>query len=380
MKDYRIMATTTFGLESVVKREVLALGYEDAAVSDGFVEYTGDAQAIVKSNLWLRCADKVLIVLGRFQAVTFEQLFDNVYNIDWDRLLPEDAHFVVTGKSIKSTLSSVPACQSVAEKAVIKKLQTKYHIAHFPKTGAEYTIQVALLKNTVTVTLNTSGPSLHKRGYRVEQVAAPLKETMAAALIMLSYWKPDRILLDPCCGSGTIPIEAALIGKNIAPGLYRSFAAEKWEFIDNTLWKEARKEARLAIKQDAELKIYASDINKNAVAMTIHNAENAGVEDCITAEQIPFNKLTLPADYGVCISNPPYAERMGKLSDVERLYRDMGRLFRANKTWSAYFITSHEGFEALYGKKADKKRKLFNGNVKTDYYQYFGKRPEKSNK
>ena len=309
--------------------------------------------------------------------MTFEDLFQGVNSIKWENLMPENAKFVVTGKSFKSQLSSVPACQSISEKAVIKAMQRKYKIAHFPKDGDEYTIQVALLKDIVTVTLNTSGPSLHKRGYRVQQVMAPLKETMAAALIMLSYWKPDRVLLDPCCGSGTIAIEAALIAKNIAPGLMRHFAAEKWDFIDKELWKKERREARLAIKQDFQPKIYGSDINANAVKMSMENADNAGVGDCIKFAQIPFNKLKLPCNYGVCISNPPYAERMGNLNDVERLYRDMGKLFNHNKTWSTYFITSHEGFEKLYGRRADKKRKLFNGNVKTDYYQFYGERPPK---
>ena len=356
MEKFRIMATTTFGLEAVAKREITDLGFEDITVSDGYVEFSGTAEDVVKANLWLRTADKILIVLNRFKAMTFEDLFQG------ENLMPENAKFVVTGKSFKSQLSSVPACQSISEKAVIKAMQRKYKIAHFPKDGDEYTIQVALLKDIVTVTLNTSGPSLHKRGYRVQQVMAPLKETMAAALIMLSYWKPDRVLLDPCCGSGTIAIEAALIAKNIAPGLMRHFAAEKWDFIDKELWKKERREARLAIKQDFQPKIYGSDINANAVKMSMENADNAGVGDCIKFAQIPFNKLKLPCNYGVCISNPPYAERMGNLNDVERLYRDMGKLFNHNKTWSTYFITSHEGFEKLYGRRDDKKRKLININ------------------
>lgn len=379
MENFRIQATTTFGLEAVVKREIENLGFENIKVSDGYVEYTSDYRGIVKSNLWLRSADKVLLVLGKFEAVTFEELFDQTFELPWDELIPKDANFVVTGKSFKSTLSSVPACQSIVEKAIIKKLQTRYDIRRFPKTGAEYTIQTALLKNTVTITLNTSGPSLHKRGYRHGQVIAPLKETMAAALIQLSYWKKDRVFLDPCCGSGTLPIEAAMIGRNIAPGLNRKFASENWDFIPKGLWTEERKSAYSVIDYETELKIYASDINAHAIEIAKQNAENAGVDDSIIFKQIPFNKLKLPGDYGVCVSNPPYAERMGNLEDVERLYTDMGKLFKTNKTWSAYFITSHEGFEKLYGKKADKKRKLFNGNVKTDFYQYFGERPPKTN-
>lgn len=377
MNKIKLRATTTFGLEAVAKREIEKLGFTDIKVSDGYVEYTADYRGIVQSNLWLRTTDKVLLVIGEFEAVTFEELFDNTFDLPWTDLIPKDGNFIVTGKSFKSTLSSVPACQSITEKAIIKKLQTKYDIRRFPKTGAEYTVQVSLLKNKVTITLNTSGPSLHKRGYRHGQVIAPLKETMAAALIELSYWKKDRIFLDPCCGSGTLPIEAAMIGRNIAPGLSRKFAAEDWDFIPKELWQEERKKAYSAIDYDCELQIYGSDINAHAVDIAKVNAENAGVDDCIIFRQIPFNKLKLMGDYGVCVSNPPYAERMGNLDDVERLYTDMGKLFKANKTWSTYFITSHEGFEKLYGRKADKKRKLFNGNVKTDYYQYFGERPPK---
>lgn len=377
MNNYTIQLTCSFGLEAVLRREAVRLGFENISVSDGYVEFIGDFNDIAKANIGLRTADKVLLVIGRFQAVTFEQLFDMTYELPWTDIIPKDANFIITGKSFKSTLSSVPACQSIVEKAVIKKLQTKYNISRFPKTGAEYTIQAALLKNTVTITLNTSGPSLHKRGYRRGQVIAPLKETMAAALIELSCWRKDRIFLDPCCGSGTIPIEAAMIGRNIAPGIMRKFAAESWDFIPPEIWKKARKNAYAAIDYDTQLRIYGSDINSHAIEISRVNAENAGVDDCIEFECIPFNKLKLNGDYGVCISNPPYGERMGNLDDVERLYRDMGRLFRNNDTWSAYFITSHEGFEKLYGKKSDKKRKLFNGNVKTDYYQYFGKRPPK---
>lgn len=377
MNKIKLRATTTFGLEAVAKREIENLGFSDIKVSDGYVEYITDYRGIVQSNLWLRTADKILMVIGEFEAVTFEELFDNTFALPWTNLIPKDGNFIITGKSFKSTLSSVPACQSITEKAIIKKLQTKYDIKRFPKTGAEYTVQVSILKNKVTLTLNTSGPSLHKRGYRHGQVIAPLKETMAAALIELSYWKKDRIFLDPCCGSGTLPIEAAMIGRNIAPGLSRKFASEEWDFIPKELWQDERKKAYSAIDYECKLQIYGSDINAHAVEIAKVNAENAGVDDCITFRQIPFNKLRLMGDYGVCVSNPPYAERMGNLADVERLYTDMGKLFKTNKTWSTYFITSHEGFEKLYGRKADKKRKLFNGNVKTDYYQYFGERPPK---
>lgn len=377
-KNFRIQATTTFGLEAVVKREAADLGFKNITVCDGAVEFDGGFEEVARANLWLRCADKILIVMNRYKAVTFEELFDGAFEVPWDKWLPADAHFVITGKSVKSQLSSVPACQSIVEKAVIKRLQTIYDIKHFEKSGAEYSIQAALLKDEVTLTLNTSGPSLHKRGWRTDAVIAPLKETMAAALVMLSFWKRDRVLMDPCCGSGTILIEAAMIARNIAPGLSRKFAAEKWQIMPQEIWKSARKDAYSKIDTDFTPTIYGSDIDKKAIEIAKENAINAGVDDCMSLKHIPFNKLHLPCHYGICISNPPYAERMGELRQVEQLYRDMGRLFLADKTWSAYFITSHEGFEKLYGKRCDKKRKLYNGNVKIDYYQFYGERPPKT--
>lgn len=377
MTKIKLAATTTFGLEAVVKREVQNLGFENISASDGCVNFTGDFETLIKANLNLRSADRVMWVLAEFKAETFEELFQGVKKINWGDIFPKDAHFIVTGKSIKSTLSSVPACQSVAEKAVIEKLKEKYKVERFEKSGAVYKIQIALLKDMVTVSMDTSGAGLHKRGYRENQVAAPLKETLAAALIDLSYYKKDRILLDPTCGSGTIAIEAAMRSRNIAPGLMRKFAAEQWEIIDSKLWKTARAEAYSKIDVDFMPTIYASDIDPRAIETAKHNASLAGVDDCIYFDNKPLNEVRLPGEYGVCICNPPYAERMGELDEVEQLYRDMGKLFRADKTWSVYVITSHEGFEKLYGARADKKRKLFNGNVKTDYYQFYGARPPK---
>lgn len=377
MTKIKLAATTTFGLEAVVKREVQNLGFENISAADGHVNFTGDFSTLIKANLNLRSADRIMWVLAEFRAETFEELFQGVKKINWGDIFPKDAHFIVTGKSIKSTLSSVPACQSVAEKAVIEKLKEKYKVERFEKSGAVYKIQVALLKDIVTVSIDTSGAGLHKRGYRENQVAAPLKETLAAALIDLSYYRKDRILLDPTCGSGTIAIEAAMRSRNIAPGLMRKFASEQWEVIDSKLWKEARAEAYSKIDVDFMPTIYASDIDPRAIETAKHNASLAGVDDCIYFSNKPLNEVVLPGDYGVCICNPPYAERMGELKEVEQLYMDMGKLFRADKTWSVYVITSHEGFEKLYGARADKKRKLFNGNVKTDYYQFYGERPPK---
>ncbi len=377
MEKINLIATSTFGLEAVVKRELKNLGFEKQTVLDGSIEFEADISDIPRLNINLRSADRLLLVMGKFKAFSFTELFDETTKLPWGDILPVDANFIVTGKSIKSTLYSVPDCQSIVEKAIVEKLKKKYKINWFEKSGAVYKIQVAILKDNVTLTIDTSGAALHKRGYRESQVIAPVKETMAAAMIDLSFWRKDRLLLDPCCGSGTIPIEAAMIAKNIAPGLDRKFVSEDWGIIDAKYWKDARKAAFSAIDNDIVTRIKASDIDPNAIEIAKRNAENAGVDDMIEFEVLPFNKVRLSEDYGVCISNPPYAERMGVLDEVEQLYRDMGRLFRANKTWSVYIITSHEGFEKLYGKRADKKRKLFNGNVKIDYYQYFGERPPK---
>ena len=377
MTPITLTAISTFGLEAVVKRELKNLGFDKQTVNDGSITFEASLEDIPRLNINLRSADRVLLVMGSFDAYSFEELFENTKKLPWGDILPVDANFTVSGKSIKSTLYSVPDCQSIVEKAIVEKLKLKYKVNWFEKTGARYKIQVAILKDRVTLAIDTSGAALHKRGYRENQVIAPLKETMAAAMIDLSFWNKDRLLLDPCCGSGTIPIEAAMIAKNIAPGLDRNFVSEAWDIIPKEAWKDARKAAFSAIKTDVVPIIEASDFDPHAIEIAKRNAENAGVDDCIDFRNIPFDKLKLTRDYGVCISNPPYAERMGELDEVEKLYRDMGRLFRPNKTWSVYIITSHEGFEKLYGKRADKKRKLFNGNVKIDYYQYFGERPKK---
>lgn len=376
------IATTTFGLESIVKREAQNLGFSNIQVEDGIVNFTGEIKDIPKANIWFRSADRVLMVMSKFKATTFEELFQGVKNINWADFLPKDANFIISGKSLKSTLSSVPACQKITEKAIVEKLKLTYkNINYFSKSGALYKIKVSLLKDNVTITLDTSGTGLHKRGYRENQLAAPLKETLASALIDLSYFKKDRILIDPTCGSGTIPIEAAMIAKNIAPGLMRNFASENWDFIDKSYWKEAKKDAYSKIDINCRPEIYASDIDEKAIQIAKGNAKIAGVDDCIRFEVKPLNKLDIKnIQYGICICNPPYAERIGILEEVEQLYKDMGKIFNSNKTFSTYVLTSHEGFEKLYGRKADKKRKLFNGNVKVEYYQFFGERPPKSNK
>ena len=375
MSNIHLIASTTFGLESVVKREAINLGFQNIQTYDGRVEFTGSEAYIVKANLWLRCAGRVWIKMGTFTAVTFDQLFEQTKALPWGDWIPEDGKFTVVGKSVKSTLFSVPDCQAIVKKAVVEKLKQKYHTDWFDETGAEYTIQVGILKDVVTLTIDTSGSGLHKRGYRENAMVAPLKETLASAMVLLSYWRKERILLDPFCGSGTIPIEAALIARNVAPGLNRKFACEQWERIDPKLWKDARIAAYQAIAYDVMPEIYGSDLDAAAIEVAKQNAEKAGVDDCITFEVKPCEKVTLPGDYGVLITNPPYGERIGELKEVESLYRALGAIMKENPTWSSYIITSMEYFESLYGRKADKKRKLFNGRIKTDYYQFEGPRP-----
>ena len=377
MKNIRLIATSTFGLEACVKREAIRLGFENIKTYDGKVEFDGDESDIIKANLWLRCASKVLIKVGEFKATSFEELFQGTKALNWGDWITVDGKFTVNGKSLKSALHSVPDCQAIVKKAIVEKLKLKYNVDWFEETGADYTVQVALLNDVATLTLDTSGSSLHKRGYRENSLTAPLKETLAATMIDLSYWRKNRILLDPMCGSGTIPIEAAMTAKNIAPGLTRTFACETWERIDKSLWKTARVEAYKAIDNDVNLKIYGSDIDPEAIEIALENAEKAGVDDCIEFSVKPFKDVTLMGDYGCLITNPPYGERIGQLKEVEELYRQMGNLMRTNSTWSTYVITSMEYFEKLFGKKADAKRKLFNGRIKTDYYQFYGPRPPK---
>ncbi len=375
--NINLIATTTFGLEAIVKRELEKLELKITSTQDGRVNFTGDLSAIAKSNLWLRSADRVLLNMGEFKVLEFEELFENTKALPWETIIPEDANFIITGKSVKSKLFSVPACQSIVEKAIIEKLKTKYKINRFEKTGVTYKIQVSILKDIATITIDTSGDGLHKRGYRENSVTAPLKETLASALIDLSFWKPDRVLIDPTCGSGTILIEAAMIGRNIASGLGRKFVSEEWNFIPSKIWKNERKKAYEVIDYDKEIKMYGYDIDYKNIKIAEENAFKAGVDDCIKFEHKEFKKLSLNDDYGVIICNPPYGERIGSLIEVENLYRDMGKLMSTNNTWSFYTITSHEEFEKLYGKRANKKRKLYNGKIKIDYYQYYGERPPK---
>ena len=374
MKKVELIATATFGLEAVVKNEVKKLGYKILSIEDGKITFESDLAGIARANLWLRSADRVLLKVGEFKALSFEELFENTKALPWDDLITEDGKFTVNGKSIKSQLFSISDCQAIVKKAVVEKMKDKYKIDWFEETGAEYTIQVSLLKDIATLTIDTSGQGLHKRGYRKNSVEAPIKETLAAAMIQLSYWNKERVLYDVLCGSGTIPIEAALIGKNIAPGINRDFVSRYWPMIGKDIWEKEVAEAKQAIN-DHHVVIYASDIDPNSIAIAKENAKLAGVEDYIEFSVSDFKKINYNEPYGILITNPPYGERLEDEDKAKSLTRDMGKVFNKLDTWSKYIITSVGGFESIYGKKADKERKLFNGTIKVRFYQYYGPRP-----
>lgn len=379
MKTFDLIATSTFGIEAVVRREVEDIGYEIKQVSDGKVTYTTDVEGIILSNLWLRSADRVLLKMGEFKATTFEQLFDLTNALPWEKWITPDAKFTVTGKSVKSGLFSVSDCQAIVKKSIVKRLGKHYGIEWFPETGPEYTVQVSILKDIATLTIDTTGSQgLHKRGYRQKQGGAPLKETLAAALIQISYWNKNRVLYDPFCGSGTIPIEAAMIARNIAPGLGRDFACSKWPQLGNQLWKALRQEAYDSIDLDTKVDIHGSDIDRHAVSVAQENAVAAGVDDCISFFVKSVHKTQLPRiPYGVVITNPPYGERLSDEEQVKGLHQSLAKAFNSDPTWSLYAITSATSFESDLGKKANKVRKLFNGRIAVNLYQYFGPRPPK---
>ncbi|RXI47794.1 class I SAM-dependent RNA methyltransferase [Clostridium tetani] len=375
--DYTLIATATFGLEKVVADELRELGYEDLIIENGKVTFQGSEMDIVTCNMWLRTADRVLIKMAEFKAESFEELFQGTLKVEWGDIIPETGFMHVTGKSVKSKLFSVPDCQSITKKAVVESMKRKYNKEMFSEDGATYKIEVAILKDIVTLTLDTTGPGLHKRGYREFAGEAPLKETLAAALVLLSKWEPSRILADPFCGSGTIPIEAAMIGKNIAPGLNRNFVSEGWDIIPKNLWQDMRKYARNSIN-DKEFRILASDINGRVLKTARDNAEKAGVADYIAFQRMDMKEFRNKKRYGFIITNPPYGERIGNAKEVENLYEDMGRTFQELKDWSYFVITSYEDFDNCFGEKSDKNRKLYNGRIKCYYYQYFGAEPEKN--
>lgn len=375
MSGIQLIATATFGLEAVVAREVKELGYDQVVVENARVNFTAGPEAICRSNLWLRSADRVLVKIGSFEARTFEELFEQTKALPWADWLPENASFPVEGKSINSTLFSVPDCQAIVKKAVVESMKQRYRRQWFEETGPRYTIEVALLKDMATLTIDTSGPGLHKRGYRKLSSQAPLKETLAAAMVLLSRWRNDRVLLDPFCGSGTIPIEAALIGLNIAPGSKRKFAAEQWPVITQHLWRQAREEAADSVFSRQTLRVYGSDNDGEVLSLARYHARQAGVENHTFWQRLPVSELRSRFDYGYLICNPPYGQRMEELPRVEELYRELGQVCKNLPTWSCYVLTAHQGFERFFGRPADKKRKLYNGRIQCNYYQFFGPRP-----
>ncbi|MBU1020051.1 MAG: class I SAM-dependent RNA methyltransferase [Firmicutes bacterium] len=375
MEQYELIASTTFGVEAIVKRELIALGYEVTATTNGKVTFLSDAQGIARANLWLRTADRVLLKVGEFTAETFDELFDQTKELPWEKFIPVDGKFTVNGKSVKSKLFSISDCQAIVKKSIVEKLKSVHNVDWFEEDGASFGVLVSILNDVATISIDTSGIGLHKRGYRIRSVEAPLKETLAAALVLLSYWNKDRVLYDVFCGSGTIPIEAAMIGRNIAPGLKVDFACKYWPLIKKEYWEEEINKAKQAIDYDTKINIYASDLDEQAIEAAKTNAEAAGVSECITFAKSDFKAQYYEQEYGVLISNPPYGERLMDEFAIKQLYRTMGNIFNKLTTWSVYIITSFEGFENLFERKADRVRKLFNGNIPTRYYQYYGPRP-----
>lgn len=380
-KHFNLVATSAAGLEAIVGREIRDLGIE-CQVENGKVHFQGDVRTIITTNLWLRAADRIKIVVGEFPARTFEELFQGVYALDWENYLPLGAKFpIAKAKCVKSKLHNEPSVQAISKKAVVKKLQKVYHRPDgvpLQENGAEFKIEVSILKDKATVMIDTTGASLFKRGYRVEKGGAPIKENMAAAIIELSNWYPDKPFIDPTCGSGTFCIEAAMIGMNIAPGFNRDFAFEAWNWVDADLVQQVRDEAEAKADYDIELDISGFDIDGRMIEIAKKNAQEAGLADVIQLKQMRLQDLKTDKINGVIISNPPYGERLLDDKAVDILYNEMGQTFAPLKTWSKFILTSDEQFERKYGSQADKKRKLYNGTLRVDLYQFYGERVKRS--
>lgn len=373
---YKIRATANFGLEAVLKRELQNLGFTDLEVFDRKIEFYGTAKDVALCNIWLRTAERVFIILDEFPAETFDELFEKTKALPWADILPKNAKFPVQGRTYKSKLFSISDSQSIVKKAIVESLRDTYKTDWFEEDGDNYQLEIEIIKDIACITLDTSGQGLHKRGYRDRAGDAPLKETMASALVQLSYWNPDRLLVDPFCGSGTIAIEAAMLGKNIAPGLDRDFDAMAWDIIGKDLFKEVRQDAMGQVKMDVELNILGTDIDKWGIDRSISNRDNLGLtDDDIRFEIKDARSFYTREDYGVLITNPPYGDRMGTEEEIRSLYKDFGKQVRGLDTWSFYVLTSMESFEKDFGRQADRKRKLYNGKLKVDYYQFYGPRP-----
>ena len=379
MRTFDLLVPCHFGLEAVLKREIYDLGYEITKVEDGRVTFEGDEEAVCRANIFLRTAERVMIQVGRFKATTFEELFQGIKNLPWEEYIPEDGKFwVKKASSINSKLFSPSDIQSIAKKAMVERMKQKYHKEWFKEDGAAYPVRIFLLKDEVTVALDTSGDSLHKRGYRTMTSKAPLTETLAASLIMLTPWRKDQILVDPFCGSGTFPIEAAMIAANIAPGMNRDFTAEEWtNMIDRKLWYECVKEAEDMIDTTVKVDIQGYDIDGDVIKAARENAKRAGVEHMIHFQQRAVADLSHPKKYGFIITNPPYGERLEDKADLPALYTQIGQAYQRLDSWSMFLITSYTDTEKYIGRKADKNRKIYNGMLKTYFYQFLGPKPPK---
>ncbi len=377
MKEFELIAPCHFGLEAVLKRELLDLGFEIIKVEDGKVTFRSDAAGICRANIFLRTTERILIKIGSFRATTFDELFENTKALPWEAFIPENGKFWVTkATSIKSKLFSPSDIQSIMKKAMVERLKSVYHTSWFTEDGADFPVRVTIMKDQVVVGLDTSGDSLHKRGYRLATVKAPITETLAAALIMLTPWNKDRILVDPFCGSGTFPIEAAMIGARIAPGMNRSFTAEQWQhLIPKKHWYDCIDEAESQILRDIDMDIQGYDISRTAIAAAKENAANAEVDHLIHFQQRPVSELHHRKKYGFIITNPPYGQRLDTEDEMPELYREIGQAYEGLDSWSMFLITAYEQAERYIGKKATKNRKIYNGMMKTYFYQYLGPKP-----
>ncbi|MCI5700035.1 MAG: class I SAM-dependent RNA methyltransferase [Lachnospiraceae bacterium] len=379
MRQYELIAPCHFGLEAVLKREILDLGYEISQVEDGRVTFSGDITAIAYANTFLRTAERILLKIGQFEAFTYEELFEKTKALPWEEFIPEDGKFWVSkASSVKSKLFSPSDIQSIMKKAMVERLKEKYHVSWFDEDGDSYPVRVSLMKDVVTIGLDTTGTSLHKRGYRKLQSKAPISETLAAALIMLTPWKKDRILVDPFCGSGTFLIEAAMMAANLAPGRNRHFLAEQWKhLVPRKAWYDVREDADSLVDADLDLDLQGFDIDGDVIKAAKENAADAGVDHLIHFQKRPVCELRHSKKYGFVITNPPYGERLEERTMLPELYRQIGDVYRELDSWSMYLITSYDEAEKYIGRKADKNRKIYNGMIKTYYYQFLGPKPPK---
>lgn len=382
MRRFELIAPCHFGMEAVLKREILDLGYEITNVDNGKVTFEGDAEAIARANLFLRTTERILLKVAQFKATTFDELFENIKAIPWEEYIPKDGKFWVTkANSVSSKLFSPSDIQRIVKKAMVERMKETYNCSWFEETGASYALRISIVKDVVTVGIDTTGESLHKRGYRKFTAPAPVTETLAAAMILLSPWRPDRVLVDPFCGSGTIPIEAAMIALGMAPGMNREFVAENWSnLVPKKHWYEAVEEAQERIRTDVDIHIQGYDISEEVLRMARANAELAGVDSYIHFQQRDVKNFSTPKKYGFVISNPPYGERLSTKEEMFSLYKTIGQVMSENNTWSFFLLSGYEEAQKAIAaggdrKKATKNRKIYNGMLKTYLYQYMGEKP-----